>query len=115
MTGVALRFFGCTAAMPLAAWLLPGVHAAEMAQAWMAGLLLALLYLLLRPLLKLLLSPFNCLTFGLVGLLLDAGSVLLADRWMDGFAVDGFLWALAASLMSNFLREGAGMLAGKKR
>ena len=79
------------------------------------GLLLALLYLLLRPLLKLLLSPFNCLTFGLVGLLLDAGFVLLADRWMDGFAVDGFLWALAASLMTNFLREGAGMLAGKKR
>lgn len=59
--------------------------------------------------------PLTAWTFGLVGLLLDAGFVLLADRWMDGFAVDGFLWALAASLMTNFLREGAGMLAGKKR
>jgi putative membrane protein len=111
MKGIAFRFCGCVVAMPLCAWLLPGVHAADPTSAWIMGIALGVIYLLLRPLAKLLLTPFNCLTFGLLGFVVDAALVLLAARWMAGFAIDGFLWALAASLVVALLREGLGKLA----
>lgn len=111
MTGVLLRFCGTVVAVPLAAWLLPGVHAASTQIAWIAGVLLGLLYLVLRPLAKLLASPLNCLTFGLVGLLIDIGFIYLAADWLRGLQIDSFLWAVVTALLIALVREGVGKLA----
>lgn len=111
MSGVLFRFCATVVSMPLAAWLLPGIHAASNEVAWVAGVFLGLIYLVLRPLAKLLLAPFNCLTFGVIGLAVDAGLVLLAASWLRGFVVDSFWWALAASFVVLVLREGLGRLA----
>jgi putative membrane protein len=111
MKGMAFRFCGCVVAMPLCAWLLPGVHATDPTSAWMMGIVLGLLYLLLRPIAKLILTPFNCLTFGLLGFVVDALLVQLAARQMDSFSIDSFWWALAASLVVTLLRESLGKLA----
>lgn len=115
MSGILLRFCATVIAMPLAAWVLPGIHASSNEIAWVAGVMLGLAYLVLRPLAKLLLSPFNCLTFGIVGLLVDAGLVMLATNWLHGFVIDSFWWALAASLGVTLLREGIGSLASPAR
>lgn len=115
MTGVVFRFCATVVSMPLAAWLLPGVHAANSQIAWIAGVLLGILYLLLRPLAKLLLSPFNCLTFGIVGFLVDVGFVGLAARWMPGFTIDGFWWTVLVSLVVSVLREFIGRMADAGR
>lgn len=112
MTGVLFRFCGTMLAIPLAAWLLPGVHVSGMETAWVAGVLLAMLFLVLRPLAKLLLVPFNCLTFGILGLLLDVGLVALAARWMPGLYIDGFLWTLVTAAIVWIAREGLGRLGG---
>lgn len=106
------RFCGTLVAVPLAAWLLPGVHASGNEIAWIAGVLLGLIYLVLRPLIKLLLSPFNCLTFGLVGFLVDIGLVNLVANWLGGIAIDGFWWSVLVALIVAVCREGAGRLAG---
>lgn len=113
MTGTLFRFIGCVIAMPVAAWLLPGVHTADAQTAWMAGALLGVIYLLLRPIAKLLISPLNCLSFGILGFVVDVAFVLLAARWMTGFQVDGFWWAAATSIIVAVLREGCGKLAKK--
>lgn len=105
-----LRFCGTVIALPLAAWVLPGVHAVSQEMAWIAGVLLGILYLVLRPLAKLILSPLNCLSFGLLGFLIDAGFVMLTSNWMIGFTVDGFLWAVVTALLVTIVREGAGKL-----
>lgn len=115
MSGVLLRFCGTVVSVPLAVWLLPGVEAANNEIAWIAGVLLGIIYLVLRPLAKLLLSPFNCLTFGIVGFIVDAGLVLLAARVIPGFWVASFWWALAVSLVVMVLREGLGKLADPPR
>lgn len=114
MTAVLFRFCGTVAAMPLCAWLLPGVHAASNELAWITGILLGLLYLFLRPFVKLILAPFNCLTLGMVGFLVDIGFVNLASNWLRGFTIDGFWWSLAAALAVSLCREGAGRLAGAR-
>lgn len=115
MRGIALRFCGCVIAMPVAAWLLPGVHTVDAQTAWMTGLLLGAVYLLLRPIAKILLKPLSCLTFGIFGFVVDTLFVQLAAQWMTGFKIDSFLWAAAVAILVAFLREGLGMLAGGKR
>lgn len=114
MRATVYRFCGCVIAMPVAAWLLPGVMTENAQVAWFAGLLLAAIYLVLRPLIKLVLSPFNCLTFGLVGFVADALLVQLAANWMPGFHVESFLWALLTALLAMALSEGAGRLAERE-
>lgn len=111
MTGAMFRFCGTVIAVPLAAWLLPGVYAASGQIAWIAGVLLGLMFLILRPIAKLLLTPFNCLTFGLIGFLLDIGFVQLTARWMHGFAIESFWWAIVVALVVTVLRESLGRLA----
>lgn len=112
MTGAMFRFCGTMVSIPLAAWLFPGVWAESYTTAWIAGVLLAFVFLLLRPLVKLLLSPFNCLTFGLVGLLADVGLVYLIAEWMPGIHINGFAWIAATAVLVMLLREGLGRLAG---
>lgn len=114
MTGIALRFLACVVALPIAAWLLPGVHAATNLTAALAGLMLAGIYLVLRPIAKLILAAFNCLTLGVLGVLLDAALVLLAAALIPGFSVDTFWWALLTSVGVNVLREAVGRLAERE-
>jgi len=115
MTGIALRFFACMISVPLAAWLLPGVHVQAAEAAWIAGALLATVYLLIRPLLRLLLSALNCLLLGVLGIFTDSALVLLCAHLLEGFSVDGILWAGAAALMIGVLRTGADFLTEKKK
>lgn len=105
MLGIVLRFAATVVAVPLAALIFPGVHAAGSEIAWIAGIAMGLVYLLLRPVIRLLLTPLRCLTLGLAGFLIDSGLVFLAGRWMVGFAIDGFVWALATALLISCLRE----------
>ena len=112
MKGAMFRFCGCVAAMPIAAFFLPGVHTADARTAWIAGAFLGFIYLVLRPIAKLILLPFTCFTFGILGFVVDVLLVRLAAQWMPGFEIDGFWWALLAAIVVSLLREGAGTLAG---
>ncbi len=113
--GVLMRFLACVIAMPVSAWLLPGVHAASNEAALLAGLLLGVVYLVVRPLVKLIVSPFNCLTFGIIGFVVDVLFVQFFAGRMAGFTVDSFWWAAAASIVVSVLREVMGKLGGRKR
>lgn len=113
MISMIARFLGCVVAMPIAAAVLPGVHTASTEAAWLAGLMLGVVYLVLRPLLKLLISPLNCLTFGLIGFVVDAALILLVADGSIGFHVDGLLWAAATSLVVSICREALGSIFKK--
>lgn len=110
-----LRFCGTVLAMPLAAWLLPGVEAQDPHSAWVAGILLGLLYLLLRPLVKLVLSPLNCLTMGIIGFLADMGLLYLATDWLEGFHIQGLSWLALTCGLVTVLREILGGLSRASR
>lgn len=99
-----LQAVATIAAVYLSVQVLPGVTAAGDETAIAAGVLLAVMYLLLRPIARLLTKPLGCLTFGLIGTVVDAALVLLAARLIPGFAVAGFVWAAAVALVINFLR-----------
>lgn len=114
MAGMIGRFCGCVIAMPIAAWLLPGVHTVNGEAAWLAGIMLGIIYLLLRPLVKIVLAPFNCLTLGLLGFFVDVAFIQLAASEVAGFHVESILWSIATSIIVSICRETLGSFAKKR-
>ena len=97
-----LTFLICVLSMPACAKILEGVTAQPPQTAVLAGTLLGLAYLLLRPLLRLLTFPIGCVTLGLSGFVIDCALILLMDAYVPGFSVDGILWAaLCAALVDG--------------
>ncbi|MBL8064335.1 MAG: phage holin family protein [Chthonomonadaceae bacterium] len=60
---------------------------------------LALINVTLGTLIKVLTIPLNCLTLGLVSLLVNALMLLIAANLGFGFKIDGFLAAFVGSLL----------------
>lgn len=63
-----------------------------------AGLLLSLLSVTIRPLIMLLCLPLNLLTLGLFVLVINTWMLQLTDLMVKGFMVSGFWYAMLAAL-----------------
>ncbi len=87
----------------VAAWILPGVTIDSFLTAIIFGFVLALLNAVLKPILVVLTIPITILTLGLFLLVINAGMILLSSHFIDGFAVDGFWWALLFSIILSII------------
>lgn len=67
------------------------------------AVVLAILNLLIRPFIVLLTLPLNILTLGLFTLVINAWILMLADKLIDGFEMDGFGWAVLFGLVITVL------------
>ena len=108
-----LRLIARTLAAFGTAYILPSVDLDQFTTAIWLAVLLALLNSTLRPLLILLTIPLTVLSLGLFLLVINAGLVMLASDWVDGFSVEGFWSAMAFSLLYSTissLLEGHWML-----
>ncbi len=63
------------------------------------ALVLALLNAIVKPLLILLTLPFTIITLGLFLLVINVLIILLADHFVKGINIDGFLWAFIFGLL----------------
>ena len=105
MLATLLRFGVTVAAIPLCARFMDGVHMINPDNALLLGVVLAILYTLLRPFLRFVLKLPNFCTMGLVYVVLDAMLVRwVPDLVKNSVAIDSFWWALAVSLVINALR-----------
>jgi putative membrane protein len=87
----------------LAAYLLPGIDVDNYLTAVLVAIVLALLNGFLKPVLIILTIPFTVFTLGLFLFVINAAMVLLAARFVDGFSVDGFWWAVVFSILLSIL------------
>jgi len=69
------------------------------------ALVLSLLNTLVRPILVFLTLPATIVSLGLFLLVINAAIVLIADKFMDGFSTDGFLWALIFSILLSIINS----------
>ena len=100
-----LRFLVTAAAVPLCAQLMDGVRAVDMSNAIVLGLLLAVVYTVLRPLLRLLLKVVNFCTLGLLYVAVDAWLVWTAAALVENSVqFQNFWWALAVAAVVNAAR-----------
>jgi putative membrane protein len=100
----------CIAAIFLLQALLPGrVSYSGVTDVVLAGALLWLVNMLVRPVLRLITLPLTILTFGLSSLILNTLLVLLVDYLIPGIGFGGFwpsfLLALIVSVLQVTLRR----------
>jgi putative membrane protein len=84
-------------------YLLSGVHMQSFVTALILAVVLGLLNLFVKPLLIILTLPITIFTFGLFLFVINALIILLAAKFVTGFRVDGFWWALLFSLLLSVL------------
>ncbi len=100
-----------TLAIIITAYLIPGAKVDSLFSALVAALVLGLINTILRPILIVLTLPINILTLGLFTLVINAFLVILTSIVVPGFAVAGFWWALAFSLVLSVVNFVLGQLA----
>ena len=100
-----LRILLSALAVVILSYVLPGVGVNSYTTAIIVALVLSVLNFLVKPLLILLTLPVTIVTFGLFLLIINAIIILLADYFIQGFQVNGVLWAIAFSLLLSFLQS----------
>ena len=99
----------------MASALLPGIHVRNMFIAIIVSVVLAILNAIVKPILIFLTLPITLLSLGFFLLVINASVILLADKLIDGFQVDGFWWALLFSIVVFFMNAILESFAGAKK
>lgn len=94
-----------------AAYLIPGVHVANIQTALVVAVVLGILNAIIKPILILLTLPLTIMTLGLFTLVINAALILLTAKIIphNQFQVDSFWWALLFSIVMgliNFFVQG---------
>jgi putative membrane protein len=84
-------------------YLLEGIKFDSFWTAIIVAIVLAILNAIIKPLLILFTLPITLFTFGLFLFVINALIILLAEKLVTGFHVDGFWWALLFSLLLSLL------------
>lgn len=108
------RILISTAAVLLTGWLLPDtwVHVDGLLSALIVAVVLAFLNQVVKPILILLTIPVTFATLGLFLLAINAGVIMIADYFVDGFRVNGFWCALGFSIVLSIINA---LLGGNNR
>lgn len=114
MRGLLIRGLVTALGLWIASALLPGVHSTGILPIIGAGLLLGVVNAIVRPVIVFLTIPITILTLGLFLLVINAAMVWLVSRMMNGFAVDGFLWAVVTAVIVSIVSWSANAFIGPR-
>ncbi len=84
-------------------YILTGIEVDSFLIALVVAVVMAVLNVTLKPLLILITIPLTVLTFGLFLLVVNVLVLYAAEALIDGFAIAGFWWAIAFSLLVTFV------------
>ena len=99
-----LRLLLNAVAVFVLAHILNGVNVDSYITAIIVALVLAVLNLLVKPILVLLTLPATILTLGLFLFVINGLIILLADKFIDGFAVSSIWTAILFSVLLSILQ-----------
>lgn len=77
---------------------LSGVQFLDFQTAVVFAIVFGLLNTFVKPIFKIIGLPISILSLGLFSLVINAVVMLLADHFVEGMSIDGFLWALVFSI-----------------
>ncbi|HEX6428548.1 MAG TPA: phage holin family protein [Niastella sp.] len=84
-------------------YILSGVQIDGFTTAIVLAIVLAILNAIVKPILIFVTLPITVVTLGLFLFVINALIILLADKFIKGFNVDGFWWALLFSLLLSIV------------
>jgi putative membrane protein len=108
--GIIIKILITAVAAFIAAYFLPGVEISDIKTTIVVAIVLALLNTFLKPILVFLTIPITILTLGLFLLIINAIIVKLADYFIDGFTVQGWLSAILFSLIVSVVSYVLGLI-----
>ncbi len=85
--------------------ILPGVGVDSYVSALIVAVVLAILNAIVKPIMIVLTLPVTIVTLGLFLLIINAAIILLADYFITGFSVNGWLWALIFSVLLSIFQS----------
>ncbi len=91
------------AALMALPYLMSSVQIKSVGTALVVALVIGLLNTFVRPVLFILTLPINLLTLGLFTFILNGFMFWIASRWVDGFFVAGFWWAVLAAIVYSII------------
>ena len=99
MPGFILTWIGNSVAIWLVAYFFDSVSIGSWQTAFVAGLVLAIVNAIVRPILVILTLPITIVTLGLFYFVVTAICLMITSRLVDGFAVQGFFMTIVASIV----------------
>ncbi len=93
-------------------YFLDGVQILEWTVSILVAVVLGFLNAIVKPILQVLTIPITIFTLGLFLLVINAGLILLADKLVDGFHVNGFFSALWFSIWLSIVSGILGSMLG---
>jgi putative membrane protein len=84
-------------------YLLPGIHIDNFTTALLVALVLSILDAIVKPILVIFTFPITIITFGLFLFVVNAIIIWMATKFVKGFTVDGFWWAILFSLLLSII------------
>ncbi len=100
-----LRFLLTAIAVVILSKVLPGVSVDGYLSAVIVAVVLGLLNFFIKPLLVIFTLPVTILTLGLFLIVINGIIILLAGKLIDGFRVDGILYAIVFSFLLSVLQS----------
>ena len=94
----------------IVAYLVPGFEIVGYQPLLVAAVVWGILSLFVKPVLTLFTLPLNLLTLGLFGFVINALLIMVVDRFVAGFSVDGFVTALWVAVLLSIVNAFLGML-----
>ena len=98
-----IKWLVLSATVILAEHLIPGISVASWTVALLAGLVLGLINLVVKPVLTILTIPINIITLGIFGLVLNALLFWAAAYLVSGFVIANFLAAFLGSILVSIV------------
>lgn len=81
---------------------LPHVHVTGLWTAIIVGCVIGLINNFVKPIISVIAMPVTVLTLGLFSFVINGLMILLASWLVDGFHVDGILWAMLFGVVLSF-------------
>jgi len=103
MTKLILKYLSIIATIYLLSMVIDTIYIEETPALFIMGLVLLIVNLLLKPLLLLITLPFSILTLGLFSFIVNAWTIMLADYFVPGINMNGFLNSLLAAFIIAIL------------
>ncbi len=78
--------------------------------AFIAGLLLGLINLIIKPIFRIVTLPFNLITFGIFNVFLNAGFLWTVDLIIKDLKVEGFWGYIGSSMIVGIINTAVGRI-----
>ncbi len=110
-----IRVLVNTAAIVVAAHVIPGIAVADASSAMVAGLVLGIINAIIRPVLIVLTFPLTLLTLGLFIFVVNAICLFLTAWLVPGFFISGFFAGLAGAIFISIVSWILNAFVGPRR